>query len=94
MPDDQAPRWPPFAGIVRFHRRRAGLTQPELARIAGVGRTAVFDVEKGKVTVRLTTLLKLRDALNVRLDWHSPLKGGFADYLESRDAPRPNPRTR
>ena len=94
MSDDPAASWPPFGEIVRFHRRRAGLTQPELARIAGVGRTVVLDVEKGKVTVRLTTLLKLLDALNVRLDWSSPLKSGFADYLESRNAPRPNPRTR
>jgi len=89
--DDRSDRWLPFGEIVRFHRRRAGLTQPELARIAGVGRTVVLDVEKGKVTIRLTTLLKLLDALNVRLDWDSPIKGGFAEYLESRDAPRPNP---
>jgi len=94
MPDGPPTHWPPFGEVVRFHRRRAGLTQPELARIAGVGRTVVLDVEKGKVTVRLATLLKLLDALNVQLDWHSPLKGGFADYLENRDAPRPNPRPR
>ena len=49
MPDDRGYRWPPFGEVVRFHRRRAGLTQPELARIAGVGRTVVLDVEKGKV---------------------------------------------
>ena len=94
MSDDPAHRWPPFGEVVRFHRRRAGLTQPELARIAGVGRTVVLDVEKGKGTVRLSTLRKLLDALNVRLDWDSPLKSRFADYLESRDAPRSNPRTR
>lgn len=86
--------WPPFGEVVRYHRRRAGLTQPELARIAGVGRTVVLDVEKGKATVRMSTLRKLLDALNVRLDWNSPIKGGFASYLESRDAPRSNPHTR
>ena len=86
--------WPPFGEIVRFHRKMAGLTQPELARIAGVGRTVVFDVEKGKATVRLSTLHKLLDALNVRLDWDSPLKSGFAEYEEKRRASRTSPRSR
>jgi len=91
MPDRRSPDWPPFGEVVRFHRRRAGLTQPQLARIAGVGRTVVLDVEKGKTTVRMSTLRKLLDALNVRLDWNSPIKDGFTSYLESRDAPRPSP---
>ncbi len=75
---DPRSTWPSFGAIVRWHRRQAGLTQPELAQIAGVGRTVVFDVEKGKLTVRLTTLLKLLDALNIRLDWASPLKDAYA----------------
>ena len=77
----ERPTWPAFGQIVKFHRRQAGLTQPELARIAGVGRTVVFDVEHGKQTVRLATLLKLLDALNIRLDWSSPLKAAYADAV-------------
>jgi len=59
--------------IVVFHRKKSGLTQKQLADIAGVGKTAVFDVEKGKETVRLNTLLKILSALNIKLNLYSPL---------------------
>ena len=58
---------------VRDHRKAAGLTQQELAKLAGVGKTVVFDIEKGKPTVRLATLLRVLAALNLRLAWSSPL---------------------
>jgi HTH-type transcriptional regulator / antitoxin HipB len=58
---------------VRAHRKAAGLTQPELAKLAGVGKTVVFDIEKGKATVRLATLLRVLAVLNLHLDWRSPL---------------------
>ena len=35
-----------LAKIVRFHRKKAKLTQENLAKLAGVGKTAVFDLEK------------------------------------------------
>jgi len=59
--------------IVVFHRKKSGLTQKQLADIAGVGKTAVFDVEKGKETVRLNTLLKILSALNIKLNLQSSL---------------------
>jgi y4mF family transcriptional regulator len=59
--------------IVVFHRKKSGLTQKQLADIAGVGKTAVFDIEKGKETVRLNTLLKILSALNIKLNLYSPL---------------------
>ncbi len=59
--------------IVRFHRKRAGLTQMELATLAGIGKTAVFDVEKGKQTVRLNTLAAILDVLNIRIQLEGPL---------------------
>ena len=68
---------------VRFHRRKAGLTQAELARMAGVGKASVFDVEKAKETVQLDTLLKIFTVLNMELDIKSPL---MAQFLESKDA--------
>ncbi len=61
--------------VVRRHRKTAGLTQPELADLAGVGKSAVFDIEKGKATVRLETLLRVLAALNIELTWRSPLTG-------------------
>jgi len=60
--------------VVRRHRKSAGLTQQELPQLAGVGKTVVFDVEKGKETVRLATLLRILHVLNLRLEWRSPLE--------------------
>jgi HTH-type transcriptional regulator/antitoxin HipB len=61
---------------VRDHRKAAGLSQAELARLAGVGKTAVFDIEKGKATVRLATLLRVFDTLNLYLELRSPAMKG------------------
>ena len=67
---------PPGLGeIVRFHRRAAGLTQAGLARVAGVGKTAVFDIEHGKPSIRLDTLSAVLDALSIRLRVEAPLGG-------------------
>ncbi len=63
---------------IRDHRKAAGLSQAELARLAGVGKTAVFDIEKGKATVRLATLLRVLDTLNLHLELRSP--GQTADH--------------
>jgi DNA-binding XRE family transcriptional regulator len=38
--------------LVKEHRNQAGLKQLELANLAGVGKTTVFDIEKNKETVR------------------------------------------
>ena len=58
---------------IRDHRKAAGLTQLELAEIAAVGKSAVFDIEKGKPTVQLETLLRVLAALNMELHWRSPM---------------------
>jgi HTH-type transcriptional regulator/antitoxin HipB len=62
-----------IGSIVRFHRKKAGLTQKQLANLAGVGKTAVFDIEKGKSSIRLNTLLAVLSILNIRLSSESPL---------------------
>jgi HTH-type transcriptional regulator/antitoxin HipB len=51
--------------IVRFNRKKSGLSQFEFAKVAGIGKTSVFDIEKGKPTVRLATLLAALRALNI-----------------------------
>lgn len=60
--------------MVRRHRKRSGLTQRELARLAEVGKTAVFDIEHGKLSVRFDTLLKVLFVLNIKIEFVSPLK--------------------
>lgn len=65
--------------IIRFHREAAGLSRIELAALAGIGKTAIFDIEKGKATVQLNTLLQLLDALNIAVHLDSPLMALFED---------------
>jgi y4mF family transcriptional regulator len=59
--------------IVKFHRKQSGLSRIYLADIAGVGKTVVYDIENGKETVRLNTLFKILEALNISLFLDSPL---------------------
>lgn len=66
-----------YGDIVKFHRKQAKLNQKELADLAGVGKTVIFDIENNKVTVRLETLLKVCKALNINLEMQSPLIENF-----------------
>jgi HTH-type transcriptional regulator/antitoxin HipB len=63
--------------VIQFHRKAAGLSRIELAAIAGIGKTAIFDMEKGKTTIHLSSLLKLLDALNITVHLDSPLMARF-----------------
>lgn len=62
-----------IGSIVQFHRRQAGLSQKELADLAGIGKTAVFDLEKGKRNFRIITLINICSILNIKLEFQSPL---------------------
>lgn len=62
-----------LASVVRMHRKAAKLTQLQLAELAGVGKTVVFDIEKGKDTVKLLTLKKVLKVLNIEIQLKSPL---------------------
>jgi len=64
--------------VVRFHRKKLGLTQIELALEAGVGKTVVFDIEKGKESVQVDTLRKVLTVLNIRVKLESPLMQEYA----------------
>jgi HTH-type transcriptional regulator / antitoxin HipB len=59
--------------IVCHHRRLSGLSQAELARLAGVGKTVVFDIEHGKESVQFDTLKKVLAALNIKFILKSPV---------------------
>lgn len=56
-----------------FHRKKSKLTQKQLADLAGVGKTVVFDIEKGKETIQLNSLLKVLSVLNIKLKMISSL---------------------
>jgi y4mF family transcriptional regulator len=59
--------------LVRACRKKVGLSQAELARLAGVGKTVIFDFEKGKTTIRMDTLLRVLDVLSIRIELRSSL---------------------
>lgn len=62
-----------LASLIRKHRKIAGLSQLQLAELAGVGKTVIYDIEKGKETIRLDTLRKILLILNIRVKLISPL---------------------
>lgn len=68
---------PDVGKMVHFHRKIASLSQLELAKLSGVGKTAVFDIEHGKKTVRLETLMKVLKSLNISIWFQSPLMSLF-----------------
>jgi HTH-type transcriptional regulator/antitoxin HipB len=71
------------ARMIRFHRKKAKMTQLALARLSGVGKTVVFDIEKGKKTVRLATLLAVLHVLNITIEFRGPLMHRFEEYEKS-----------
>ena len=66
-----------IAKLIAYHRNRSGITQHELATLAGVGKNLIYELEKGKMTVRLENLLKVLSVLNIELDFRSPLMAAF-----------------
>lgn len=59
--------------IVYLHRKSAGLSRNDLAILANVGKTAIYDLEKGKQTMKWSTILAILNALNISLSFDSPL---------------------
>ena len=77
--------------IVRSHRRKAGLTQTEVAQLAGVGKTVVWDLEHGKESVQWDTLQKIFRVLNITVEWQSPFLQRRALSTEASAPPPPSP---
>lgn len=59
--------------LVQLHREAAKLSRLELAMISGVGKTVIFDIEHGKQSVRWDTLCKIFKALNISIEYDSPV---------------------
>lgn len=72
--------------IIRRHRRLSGLTQAELARLAGVGKTVMYDIEHGKETVQFDTIKRVLAALNIKLVLQSPVLD-----RATKDSTKPSP---
>jgi HTH-type transcriptional regulator / antitoxin HipB len=75
-----------LAQLVQNHRKKAGLTQAQLAMLAGVGKTFIWDVEHRKESVQWNTLQKIFRVLNITVEWRSPL----LDRTVSASPPAPD----
>jgi HTH-type transcriptional regulator/antitoxin HipB len=65
--------------IVKYHRKRSKLSRQKLANLAGVGKTVIYDIEKGKETIQLKSLLKILEVLNIQLTLKTPLDEKLED---------------
>lgn len=59
-----------LAVAVRGRRLELGLTQDDLALASGTGRRFIVDVERGKATLRLESVLAVVGALGLRIELH------------------------
>jgi len=62
-----------LAKLIKLHRKKAGLTQKQLADLASLGKTVIFDIEKGKETIQFRSLLLVLNVLNLKLKVESSL---------------------
>jgi len=62
-----------LASLVRFHRKRAGLTQVDMASLADVSRKVVQDLEASRDGVSWRNLMAVLAVLNVKLRPTGPL---------------------
>src|SRR3954470_2509157 len=86
MPEPPRRRRPPgtdLASAVVDRRLALGLTQADLADLAGVSRRSITALESGKSTVRMDVLLGVIDALGAAL---LMLPAGTAQEIADREA--------
>jgi HTH-type transcriptional regulator / antitoxin HipB len=60
--------------LIKSHRKIANLSQLELANLANVGKTTVFDIEKNKETVSWKNIKAVLQILNIKIHFESPIK--------------------
>ena len=71
-----------IGSVLKLHRKTAGLTRVDLARLSGVGKTTIFDIEHGKETVQLRSLLLVMDALGIRIRFESRIMDTLDEPIE------------
>lgn len=64
-----------LASLIGWHRKRAGLSQTDLARHAGVSRYVVQDLEAGRGRTTWGKLEAVLRVLNLQLEPEGPLVG-------------------
>ena len=56
-----------FGEALRYYRKKQGITQDELAKIANLSRKVIIDLEKGKSTVQFNVLEKILKVTDLSL---------------------------
>ena len=68
--------------IVYYHRKQAQLSRNELADLAGVGKTVIYDLEKGKETIKWSTIQAILSVLNIKILFESPLMESYEKSID------------
>ena len=58
--------------LIKTTRKKAGLSQIELAELAGVGKTLIFNIENGRINAQFENLLEIFRVLNIKLMVEAP----------------------
>ncbi len=66
--------------VVMYHRKRVKLSRNKLSRLANVSPSVIYDIEKGKRTVQVDSVMRLLNALNMSLD----VTGPFVDEYNQK----------
>jgi transcriptional regulator with XRE-family HTH domain len=77
-----------FGGLLRTHRRRAGLTQNQVAERVGLARTSITNIERGHQHVPLHQLFRLASAVGVQPAELLPTGSAALEELVSPDTLR------
>tara|TARA_R110002111_G_scaffold149305_1_gene216336 strand:- start:15 stop:254 length:240 start_codon:yes stop_codon:yes gene_type:complete len=72
-----------LGSLVRFHRKKAGLTQTQLAELAGVSRFIVQELEAGKGRTTWKHLESVLEALNLSFEPSGPLVDEWRQWKEA-----------
>ena len=71
-----------FGNAIRKRRQELNISQEKLAEKAGLHRTYVADVERGKRNISLKNLVKIIHALEL------PISDFFSEYFFDLNTPR------
>lgn len=75
-----------LSNIIKYHRKKAGLSQKALADHAEVGKTVIFDIEKGKETVQFKSIISVMKVLNIQISYNSPLMANYLSEYENSES--------
>lgn len=74
-----------LSSIIRYHRKKAKLSQSDLADMSGVSRSVIQDIEAGKDRITLKNLLHVLSTLNIQLKAHGPLQAQWESEFKHKE---------